>query len=225
MTIYKTFKNSIGETLEIYYDDMYFYNPMRDYDTIFNYYTWLDRHESIQENDYQDAESWFDDLVGDGEFYRIRCKSQESGKSLFGFLDLLSEKLDTVGIVAKPILSFEHSEITYYFGHSIDRWDGSIAGFAWQTKDYIRNYYGVKRITSKLRDRAFEAAEADLECYSNWANGNTYSFIFTDRDGEEDSCCGFISDNEEELLEMMVNNISTDDTSFKEVVEQVSMFA
>lgn len=225
MTIYTTFKNSIGETLEIRNDDMVYYNPMRENETLFNYYTWLSHHESIQENDFECAEDWFDDIVGDGEFYRIKCQSQKEGKPLFGFLDLLCAKLDTLGIIAKPILSFEHSEIIYYFGNSINRWDGSIAGFAWQTKEQLRKKYGVNRITSKLRDKAFSVAEDELKTYSNWANGYTYGFVFTNCEGEEDSCWGFISDNIDELLDMMLDNINTSDRSFKEVDTSISTVA
>ena len=131
----KYYKNSKGFTIHISYNtdlDEHL-NPM-NWDTEFNYYTWQRRYNSLQEHSYREVDDWFDAQTSEGTFYRLREKCQAEGKSLLRFLDVLCDALDKVGIVAFPVLCYEHSGISYYIGNSIDRWDGSFVGFAWQYK-------------------------------------------------------------------------------------------
>lgn len=217
-SLYKTFINSKNEILEIHFDmDGSFANPMRDRDTLFNYYTWHNRYQSMQENNFGDFEEWYDSLLGDGAFNRQREKSIKNNRSVVGFANDLCFNLDKAGIVAVPILCYEHSDIHYYIGNSIDYFDGSIAGVAWQRKEVLRNEYHVQRITKSIREVAFKVVEAELVTYTNWCNGNVFGYILYNAEGEQiDSCWGFVSEDDNNLLENILSYVDTDDTNFVE---------
>lgn len=218
-TLYKTFTNSKHETLEVHFDmDGSCVNPMRDSDTLFNYYTWENRYQSMQENDFGDFEEWYDSLLGDGAFYQQKDKSIKNNRSVVRFAKDLCSNLDKVGIIAVPILCYEHSLIRYYVGDSIDYFDGRISGVAWQRKEVLRNEYGVQRITETVRKKAIKVAEAELDTYTDWCNGEVFGYILRNAEGEEvDSCWGFIGDND--LSERVLDYVDTDDYNFLEVEE------
>lgn len=128
--VYKTYRNNSGETLKIVYAENCD-SPLEDSDRLFNYYTWLSRHRSIHPNEFHSAPEFIDFQLGEGSFDRYRADCLHKKMGVVQFADYLCELLNTrKGIVAFPILSQEHSSIHYYLGHSIDRWEGSIAGFA-----------------------------------------------------------------------------------------------
>lgn len=216
----KYYKNSTGHIIQVYQqcsvDD--FDNPVgNDVDTLFNYYTWQKRYESMQEHSYRELDDWFDAQTSEDAYYRLREKCEEEGKTLFQFLDALCDRLDKVGIVAFPILAYEHTEITYYLGDSIDRWDGSVVGFAWQYKEELYKEYGCKRITKSIREKLEKNVKETLKTYSLYCNGYVYGYNIFDRNGVEiDGGCGFISDSDEELLENAIECLPSEveDTNF-----------
>ena len=56
--------------------------------------------------------------------------------------------------------------------------------------DTVKKEYGDKSV--KSRNKARRYAEAEIEEFQNWANGEVYGYIITDNDGETlDSCWGF----------------------------------
>ena len=202
----KYYKNSKGFTIHISYNtdlDEHL-NPM-NWDTEFNYYTWQRRYNSLQEH----------------------SQCQAEGKSLLRFLDVLCDALDKVGIVAFPVLCYEHSGISYYIGNSIDRWDGSFVGFAWQYKKKLCQSYRRKRITKSVREMLEKNAKGTLETYTQYCNGGVYDYVLYDCNGIEiDSCCGFYADTDEELLSLILEYIPSDmvkdeDIDFVEVTEEI----
>lgn len=216
----KCYKNNSGDILKItrecYPSEIS--NPM-NWDTVFNYYTWQKRYYSMQENSYREIDDWFDAQVGEDAYYRL----EEKATSLKHFLELLTNALDKVGIVAFPILSYEHTGLTYYLGDSIDRWDGSFVGFAWQTKEELYKEYGCKRISRKIREKIKGCVETKLETYTLYCNDEVYSFELYDRNGDElDAAYEIIADGIKDMFEHTIDEIKTivDDLDFVEVTEE-----
>lgn len=207
----RRFMNKNGDTLYIVYDEICD-NPLDDLaPTVMNYYTWERNYQSIQEQSekFNSASDWYDSIMGDGAFDKANEHCSKLGKGPVGFAKYLCEKLDSKGILAYPILKQEHGTVHYYLGNSIDYWDGSVAGFAWQTKSNLYKEYEVSRLTPKLKDEIYDLVDKSLKTYTDWANGNCYGYqLFTQKDGDDivDSCYGFIGYSDaEELLDAIKN--------------------
>ncbi len=85
-----------------------------------------------------------------------------------------------------PICKYEHGSVTYRIG-SMHGFDYSNNGF------YIITNKSQKLVGTSKKDFERVITE-DLELYTRWANGEIYSFVLFDKDGEvEDSCSGFYS--------------------------------
>lgn len=96
-----------------------------------------------------------------------------------------------------PVWKYEHSGVMYRAAESNPfscRWDSGQVGYIWVRKETVRAEYGVKRITPATRAKVLDVLKAEVETYSQWANGETYGFkIYDQEDGDElDSCWGFI---------------------------------
>jgi len=98
-------------------------------------------------------------------------------------------------VIALPLYLYHHSGLamstrcTYPFN---DPWDAGQVGWIYTTPEKIRDWFGVKRVTKKLRARVFEILEAEVEEYSRWLEGDVYGYVLEDPEGNEiDSCWGF----------------------------------
>lgn len=218
--VYKTYRNNSGEVLKIVYDSTP-ENPLEGADTLFTYSTWLSRYESLQPTEFSDAESFIDYYLGDGAFDRYRSQFLHEGKGIVQFADYLCELLNArKGILAFPILSQVHSNVHYYLGSSIDRWEGSIAGFAWVEKSKVYKEFTVSKISTKLLDRLKNGVSGDLNLYNKYANGEVYGYEFFNSTGDlADSCYGFYEwvDTTNSLLADIYEYLNTKDLSFVEV--------
>ena len=218
--VYKTYRNNSGETLKIVYD-MNASNPLADADTLYYLYTGSRKYSSIQANPYRTMEEFIDTYLGEGAMSRYRDKSVKLGLNSVRFAKLLCEQLNQrKGILAFPILSYNHGDIHYYLGNNIDRWDGSVSGFAWVEKDKIYQEFGVTKISSKLVERFKSHISSDLDVYNKYARGDSYGFELYDSNGKfMDSCYGFYDQDDEPdyLLKTVLSYLSTIDTSFVEV--------
>ena len=214
--------NNDGETLLLVSDDDPM-NPMEDWDTLMNYYTWESRYIPMQEGakNFSDMEEWYDSIMGEGAFNRQMKKSKENERSSIGFVYDLCANLDKKGIYALPILKYEHGLVNYYIGDSIDRWDGSIVGFAWKEKKALCEEYSSKKLTPKIKEIINSNIEGELKAYTNFANGEAYGFeLYSRENGDDpiDSCYGFIGyDSTDELLKNVLANISGEHKDFFKV--------
>jgi hypothetical protein len=88
-----------------------------------------------------------------------------------------------------PVYRFEHGDVSYSTTPYNDKWDSGRVGFILCTrKDMLKNW-GYK-VHSRVRAR--ECLVAEVETYSQWANGEVYGYVIEDEDGNElDSCWGF----------------------------------
>ena len=100
------------------------------------------------------------------------------------------EKDFTEKIIAiYPIVKYEHSGVAYSIGPK-HGFDFSNNGF------YVITEKTQKEIGAKKKDFK-KIVEGELNCYNQWCNGEVYSFILYDKNGEiEDSCCSFYDIND-----------------------------
>lgn len=93
----------------------------------------------------------------------------------------------------RTLYCFEHGAISYSIFDYRDRWDSGAVGYVVVMKDDVLRCFG--KIPEDIETKAIEWMKAEVEEFSNYANGDVYGFLITTEDGEElDSCCGFYGD-------------------------------
>ena len=217
------YKNANGEVLKIYKNDYPedIDNPLFD-DEWMNDFTWEAPYSSIQSHFYREIDDWFNKLVGQGAFKRLKSKS----KNFKHFLDLLTSSLDEVGIVAFPILKYaenEEADIIYYVDDDSIQLDGSLVGFAWNKKDVLCQRHHCKEFTSELFEHTKRNVKISLGSYSLYANGYVFSFELYDRNGIQwDAAYGAIYKTIEEMFEFAISEIKefVDDVEFVKLSDE-----
>lgn len=94
-----------------------------------------------------------------------------------------------------PVWLFAHSGTCYKAAQNNPfhcPWDSGLFGFIYISRADARVMYGVKRITEKMRQTILTDLIAQVDVYSQWANGETYGWEVVDSDGETlESCFGY----------------------------------
>jgi hypothetical protein len=99
---------------------------------------------------------------------------------------------DNPGCIILPLFLYDHSGITIATTSFNDRWDSGQVGFIFASLAKIRECYGVKRVTAKVRERALASLRSEVGTYDDYLTGDVYGYILEDEDGNEgDSCWGF----------------------------------
>ena len=104
------------------------------------------------------------------------------------------------GDIVMPLYCYEHSGITISLNSFYGKlpqghyeFDSGQVGFVIIRRKKMLEEFGKKTFTAKLKKRAREIAEAEVEVFNNYLQGNVYGYI-VDYDGE--SCWGFYSIDE-----------------------------
>lgn len=100
--------------------------------------------------------------------------------------------------IVLPVQMHEHSSINIYVGDSHDRWDGGQLGFIFATREDIKTWFEVERITQAVRERAIACLTAEVDDYSKYIDGECYRFTLERAaDGAYiDSCGGYYNTND-----------------------------
>lgn len=71
-------------------------------------------------------------------------------------------------------------------------WDSGQVGWIHVSLSKVREEYGVKRVTKKIREQAISMLEQEVEEYSQYLSGEIYGYVIEDKTGRlVDSCWGF----------------------------------
>ena len=74
--------------------------------------------------------------------------------------------------IAYPISKFDlGGEIRLSLGGKIGCWDNDVVGFIYVTKDQVRTWYGVERITKSITEHAKNCLQVELNVLTAWLNG------------------------------------------------------
>lgn len=91
-----------------------------------------------------------------------------------------------------PLYLYDHSGITMNTTGFSCPWDSGQVGFIVAGVADIREAYGVKRVTKKVRERATQSLISEVETYDHYLTGEVYYYAIEDDDGNvTDSCGGF----------------------------------
>lgn len=129
----------------------------------------------------------------DKTFISIVKETSQYATSQENHIDLIKKEIEDLGdkvLYIVPICKYEHSGISYSIGTK-HGFDYSNNGFYIVTENTLKQE-GFEPLSS---NEEFEKRiSSEIETYNQWANGEVYSFILYDENGEVvDSCCGFYS--------------------------------
>ena len=99
--------------------------------------------------------------------------------------------LDHSGLYMK-IGDFSHEPLPQGYAY----FDSGQVGFIYTTKERIKKWFGVKRVTKKLIEKAEKILEGEVETYNQHLQGDVYRFELVKQ--KKCKCCGHI---EEEIID------------------------
>jgi hypothetical protein len=112
--------------------------------------------------------------------------------------------------VVLPLYMYEHSGITISLSPFSCSWDSGQVGFVEVQRNRMLSEFGGKIFTQKLKAKALEVAQHEVETLDMYLRNEIYGYIIDD-DG--DSCWGFYGEDEalieakREVKQMIKNNI------------------
>jgi len=103
--------------------------------------------------------------------------------------------------IGLKVWGYDHGGVIYKTG---DRnpfscpWDSGFAGIIFAPKERVRHWFGVKRITKTIRERALGVLTQEVEDWNRYINGEVYAYLIRDEDTGHvvDACGGFYSEDE-----------------------------
>ena len=126
--------------------------------------------------------------------------------------DYLTELKDRgTEFVPVPLYAYVHSGITISTGSFNDPWDSGCFGVAICTKEQVVNAYGND---TDWQQHAKDIIEGEIETYDKFLTGDIYLYTVYeyDKDTQDwdivDTCGGFYSDDEDEMLSSYFNSDS-----------------
>lgn len=99
--------------------------------------------------------------------------------------------------IVLPIQMYEHGGTSIYVGNTHDTWDGGQLGFIFATKEAMRNWWCVKRVTKAIQEQTIKALTQEVEAYDKYVSGSIYYYSLTDARGELIDSCGGWYDTED----------------------------
>lgn len=96
-------------------------------------------------------------------------------------------------VVYLPVWLYDHSGVSFAAADSNPfhcPWDSGQFGWIFVTKADLRKEFGWKRISVKREAEVKKMLAAEVETYSQWANGDVYGYVDTET---VDNCWGFYS--------------------------------
>lgn len=100
--------------------------------------------------------------------------------------------------ICLPVWLYAHSGTCYSAAEKnpfSGPWDSGLFGFIYIPRADARKRFNVKRLTAATVKRIKESLKAEVEAFSQWANGEIYCWQITNESGDVlDSCGGYIGD-------------------------------
>ena len=135
-------------------------------------------------------------------FHRRYNLGDKHNMSVEEVQDLMKDK----NVFYLNLYLYDHSGITMSTGSFNDPWDSGQVGIIYVTKDEVREEYGKKVISAKLKKQVYEMLESEVKTYDNYLTGEVYGFVVEDEDENHiDSCYGFYGEVDYCLSEGIFN--------------------
>ena len=166
-------------------------NPRTEWSNAWKWYSNHRRYSFDKENGkYLSVDDVFDGETEEGESLRDAILRQNPE-----FLDV------------RPIYLLDHSGIAVSLGPFNDPWDSGIGIYAAITREQAEaDWPDLKGDDGKLKERAYECLESEVEVFRKYLDGEVYGFVVEDGSGKEtDSCWGYYEDPDEVVNETHVS--------------------
>lgn len=109
--------------------------------------------------------------------------------------DELENVMNNKNNIVLPVYAYIHSGVTVNTTGFHCPWDSGQSGCIYVSKDKVRQWFSVKKLTKKLQLQIQDRLRAEIEEYDRYLNGDVYGYIIRDDNGKEvDSCFGFIGE-------------------------------
>lgn len=115
------------------------------------------------------------------------------------------ELMDSPDVFSLPLYLLDHSGLWMRTGDFQDvdpgKWDSGQVGWIYITKEKVRELYGKKRISPKVRKQALRCLQQEVDTYNDYLTGDVYGYILVDPNGDEiNGCWGFSGDPDEHMI-------------------------
>ena len=97
---------------------------------------------------------------------------------------------ERAGDIILPLYMYDHSGITISLSPFSCRWDSGQVGFVQILRKKMIEEFGKKILTPKLKTRALEIAESEVEILDCYIRGEVFGYVVDDY---YDSCWGYYS--------------------------------
>ena len=155
-------------------------NPREEFDYFSTFYTFLRDKLSPDANIFS-FEEWLRSIFSGKMTKDILSKFENDDISTSTAAQFLCFCLKTKGYIGLPVWKEEHGNVHYFAGFecSEDNFDTCFAGIIFCKKEAIYHEY-QKRCSKNIIEKVYDLFKAEVELYSNWANGDVFIYHFAD---------------------------------------------
>lgn len=100
-------------------------------------------------------------------------------------------------LVILPLYLYDHSGITMSTNPFNCPWDSGQVGFIYVSNKDILKEWSKKRMSKKLREKAFKCLVAEVTVYDQYLTGQVYGYVVGNKEDEHlESCWGFYGEED-----------------------------
>ena len=177
-------------------EDEWFESPRDDWENLGTLYTWEDGYYSPDRQNFSDGLEFLGNIIGEELIEKIHDKYNNDSD----FFDDITKRLDKLGYILYPVSKYDHGLVEYFLGIS-SGWDTGAVGVIFAEKKKICEWFNVKKVTQKVREKVAQNFESELELYTDYANGyGMYSVEIEKFSGEQvEICAGYYKPDHETI--------------------------
>jgi len=122
---------------------------------------------------------------------------KKGARTVLGYESLETEEMEAIfnntrEYIALPVYAYIHSSIALNTTGFSCPWDSGQSGIIYVSRQKIREEFGVKLISPKLKAKVEDILRGEVETFSMYLEGDVWGYVVTDPEGEEiESCWGF----------------------------------
>lgn len=144
-------------------------DPRRDIGgSLGTFWTWESRYRSPDEHTRKTPRDGMEDIL-------LSCMPETRLVSSLDIWDdaKLRKEAEKYAIIL-DVYKYEHSGVAYSTGPFSCQWDSGQVGWIWVSKTDVKREYSVSVISKKVREKAIAVLEAEVETWSQYANGDVF---------------------------------------------------
>ena len=182
-------------------EDEWFESPRVDWDNLGTLYTWDSGYCSPDQHNFSDGLEFLGSIIGEELIEKIHDKYDNNSD----FFEDITKRMDKLGYILYPVSKYEHGLVQYFLGVS-SGWDTGTVGVIFAEKKKICEWFNIKKVTQKVREKVVQNFESELEIYTDYANGyGMYCVEIEEFSGEQVEVCGGYYKPDHETIEQCFN--------------------